>query len=97
MDFANGCAKEPAHLRFLAPQNMPDAIDAYLLEYGQAPLAAPAGFARCIMESLVLRYRKVFQQISHLTGAIIKQVHVVGGGARTRGSTSGWLTLSGCR
>jgi rhamnulokinase len=73
---------DPDDPRFLAPQNMPDAIDAYLLEYGQAPLAAPAAFARCIMESLVLRYRAVFQQISHLTGAIINQVHVVGGGAR---------------
>ncbi len=73
---------DPDDPRFLAPQNMPDAIDAYLLEYGQAPLAAPAGFARCIMESLVLRYRKVFQQISHLTGAIINQVHVGGGGAQ---------------
>jgi rhamnulokinase len=34
------------------------------------------------MESLVLRYREVFQQVSQLTGAIINQVHVVGGGAR---------------
>jgi rhamnulokinase len=73
---------DPDDSRFLAPENMPDAIDAYLLEHGQTPLSAPAAFARCIMESLVLRYRAVFQQISQLTGAIIKQVHIVGGGAR---------------
>ncbi len=73
---------DPDNPRFLAPQDMPDAIDAYLLEHGQAPLVAPAAFARCIMESLVLRYREVFQQVSQLTGAIINQVHVVGGGAR---------------
>ena len=30
----------------------------------------------------MLRYRQVFQQISHLTGALINQVHIVGGGAR---------------
>lgn len=61
---------------------MPAAINASLLEQGQAPLSAPAAFARCIMESLVLRYRQVFHQISGLTGAIINTVHVLGGGAR---------------
>jgi rhamnulokinase len=73
---------DPDDPRFLAPQDMPDAIDAYLLEHGQAPLVAPAAFARCIMESLVLRYREVFRQVRQLTGVIINQVHVVGGGGR---------------
>ncbi len=73
---------DPDDPRFLAPQDMPDAINAYLLEHGQARLVAPAAFARCIMESLVLRYYEVFHQVSQLTGAIINQVHVVGGGAR---------------
>ena len=73
---------DPDDPRFLAPQDMPETINAYLLEHGQAPLVAPAAFARCVMESLVLRYREVFQQISQLTGAIIHRVHVVGGGAR---------------
>lgn len=73
---------DPDDLRFLAPENMPDAINAYLLEHGQVPLTAPVAFVRCIMESLVLRYREVFQHISQLTGAIINQVHILGGGAR---------------
>src|SRR6266567_1776654 len=73
---------DPDDPRFLAPQDMPETINAYLLEHGQAPLVAPAAFARCVMESLVLRYRQVFQQISQLTGAIIHRVHIVGGGAR---------------
>jgi rhamnulokinase len=73
---------DPDDPRFLAPENMPDAINAYLLEHGQVPLTAPVAFARCIMESLVLRYREVFQHISQLTGAIINQVHILGGGAR---------------
>src|SRR2546422_8241585 len=59
---------DPDDARFLAPEDMPDAINAYLLEHGQSPLQAPAAFARCIMESLVLRYRQAFQQISQLTG-----------------------------
>ena len=73
---------DPDDPRFLAPMDMPEAINAYLLEHGQARLTAPSAFARCIMESLVLRYREVFQQINRLTGATIQQVHVVGGGAR---------------
>ena len=73
---------DPDDPRFLAPPDMPEAINAYLLEHGQAPLTAPVAFARCIMESLVLRYRQVFQQISQLTGVMINRVHIVGGGAR---------------
>jgi rhamnulokinase len=73
---------DPDDPRFLAPEDMPAAINAHLLEHGQAPLSAPAAFARCIMESLVLRYREVFHHISRLTGAIINGVHVLGGGSR---------------
>jgi rhamnulokinase len=73
---------DPDDSRFLAPEDMPAAINSYLVEHGQAALQAPAAFARCIMESLVLRYRQVFHQISVLTSAIINRVHVLGGGAR---------------
>lgn len=73
---------DPDDPRFLAPPDMPDAINSYLLEHGQAPLSDAAAFARCIMESLVLRYREVFQQIKQLTGAGITVVHILGGGAR---------------
>src|SRR5205823_3074963 len=73
---------DPDEPRFLAPEDMPVAINTYLVEHGQAPLMAPAVFARCIMESLVLRYREVVHQINELTGAIMNGVHVLGGGAR---------------
>ncbi len=46
------------------------------------PLSVPAAFARCIMESLVLRYREVFHQIRRLAGTSISGVHILGGGAR---------------
>ena len=73
---------DPDDPHFLAPQDMPQAINTYLQEHGQAPLATPIAFARCIMESLVLRYREVFRQISRLTGTVISAVHILGGGAR---------------
>lgn len=34
------------------------------------------------MESLVLRYREVFQQVRGLSGTLIHEVYVLGGGAR---------------
>jgi rhamnulokinase len=73
---------DPDDSRFLAPQNMPAAINAYLQEHGQAAFSFPVAFARCIMESLVLRYCEVFQQIGQLTGTKINAIHVLGGGAR---------------
>lgn len=73
---------DPDEARFLAPEDMPVAINAYLREHNQAQLVAPSAFARCIMESLVLRYREVFRQMGRLSGFPIKQVHVVGGGTR---------------
>jgi len=73
---------DPDDSRFLAPEDMPAAINAYLQEHGQMPLSAPAAFARCILESLVLRYREVFDQIRQLAGTSISGVHILGGGAR---------------
>ena len=73
---------DPDDPSFLAPADMPATINVSLVERGQAPLQSPAAFARCILESLVLRYREVFQQIGTLTGVQIARVHVLGGGAR---------------
>jgi rhamnulokinase len=61
---------------------MPATMNTYLQEHGQEPLQAPAAFARCILESLVLRYCEVFRQMDILTGKDIKGIHVLGGGAR---------------
>ena len=73
---------DPDDPRFLAPEDMPAAINTYLVKHGQVPLSSPAALARCIMESLVLRYCEVFHQISLLTDCRIQVVHVPGGGAR---------------
>ena len=81
---------DPDDARFLAPPDMPAAINAFLREHGLAPLAAPAAFARCIMESLVLRYCQVFEQLGRLISTTIKAVHVLGGGARN-GRLNQWL------
>jgi len=73
---------DPDDRRFLAPGHMPTAMNEYLQEHGQEPLRTPAAFARCILESLVLRYCEVLRQLERLTGRTIGAVHVVGGGSR---------------
>jgi rhamnulokinase len=73
---------DPDDQYFLAPQDMPTEINTYLQERNQVQLHTPAAFTRCIMESLVLRYREVFHQMSQLTSTPIYRVHVLGGGAR---------------
>jgi rhamnulokinase len=72
---------DPDDARFLAPDDMPAAINSYLVEHGQAPLQTPAAFARCIMESLVLRYHEELQHLQQFTGVNIKGIHVLGGGS----------------
>lgn len=73
---------DPDDPRFLAPSDMPAALNTFVSERGHTPMQTPAAFVRCIMESLVLRYRQVFQQVSALSGTLIDRVHVLGGGAR---------------
>ena len=72
----------PDDPHFLAPTDMPTAINTYLREHHQPILQTPAAFARCIMESLVLRYCEVLGRISRFTATPITSVYVVGGGAR---------------
>ena len=79
---AHAALIDPDDPRFLAPEHMPDEINGYLQERGQQPLQLPAAFARCIMESLVLRYCEVLRQVEHLAGISIGGVHVLGGGSR---------------
>jgi rhamnulokinase len=67
---------------FLAPPDMPTTINTYLSEHHQPTLQTPATFARCIMESLVLRYCQVLNRISRFTARPVTGVYVVGGGAR---------------
>jgi rhamnulokinase len=73
---------DPDNARFLAPEDMPTTINAYLIERGQVALSTPASFARCIMESLVLRYCIEIEHLQQLTSQEIEVIHIVGGGAR---------------
>lgn len=71
---------DPDDLRFMNPVDMPEEIRAYCRETGQPVPESPGAFARCILESLALRYRQVLEQAEELTGLRFAGLHMVGGG-----------------
>lgn len=77
-------AIDPDDPRFFPPGDMPERIAAFCKETGQVVPEGPGALARCILESLALKYRRVIETITELTGAHIEVVHVVGGGGKNR-------------
>jgi sugar (pentulose or hexulose) kinase len=67
---------------FLPPDDMPGRIAAWLRERGQPVPDSPAGFTRCILDSLALAYRRALADAQELAGKHADVVHVVGGGSR---------------
>lgn len=73
---------DPDHISFLKPDDMPRAISEFCRETGQ-PAPDSIGFqARCIFESLALKYRYLIEGINRIRGKKIKMLHIVGGGSR---------------
>lgn len=75
---------DPDDARFYGPGGMTDKVRSFCGETGQ-PVPRSAGeIARCILESLALRYRAVLEQMEALTGTSFGGLHMVGGGIRNR-------------
>ena len=73
---------DPDDPRFLAPGDMPSRIRQFARETGQPEPETPGQFARCILESLALKYRWVIERLEQVTGRSINVIHVVGGGSQ---------------
>ena len=73
---------DPDDPAFLAPDEMPATINAWLVAHGQQPLQTPAVLARSICESLVLRSCQVLESASALSGQPVEVIHIVGGGSQ---------------
>ena len=77
-----GALVDPDHPSFLAPGDMPARIRAYCAQTEQQPPAEPGAMARCVLESLALKYRLVLENLQAIAGHRVKLLHVVGGGVR---------------
>ena len=64
------------------PGDMPIAIQRAVSRVGSVP-ATPGDIARCILESLALRYRKTLVLSLDLTGRTISEIRLFGGGSRS--------------
>jgi rhamnulokinase len=73
---------DPDNPSFLNPSDMPEAIAEFCRRTGQPAPQNEAAFARCVLESLALKYRFVLRQIGRVTGRDIARVHVIGGGSQ---------------
>lgn len=76
------CLVDPDHPIFLRPEHMPDAIARFCRMTGQPAPAGKGETARCILESLVMKYSAVRRELEEISGTRIERVHVVGGGSR---------------
>ncbi len=73
---------DPDSPDFLNPPDMPAAIDAFCRRTGQAPPSGVGGTARCILDSLALKYRYVLELMERIRRRPVRAVHIIGGGSR---------------
>ncbi|MCD6300515.1 MAG: rhamnulokinase [Staphylothermus sp.] len=73
---------DPDNPRFLSPINMIDEIMKFLDETKQEKPKNIGELVRIVLESLALKYRRVFEQAQDLTGRKIRQINIFGGGSR---------------
>ena len=70
----------PDDPRFANPESMVQAIEGFCRETGQPVPEDYRQMARCIFESLALRYRQVLDYLKALAPFPIEKLHVIGGG-----------------
>jgi rhamnulokinase len=73
---------DPDDAAFLAPADMPGAIQAYCARTGQPVPQEPGAIVRVALEGLALRYRWVTERLEALLGRRYPVLHVVGGGSQ---------------
>lgn len=75
---------DPDHPLFLHPASMLEALREFCRRTDQNAPETVGSFARCVLESLALKYRYVLDALERITGTKFEEIRVVGGGARNR-------------
>ena len=73
---------DPDDATFLAPGDMPARIRTWCADRGLPQPNTVAEMARCIFDSLALKYRLVIDALADMLGYALETVHVVGGGSQ---------------
>ncbi|GGG77248.1 rhamnulokinase [Paenibacillus radicis (ex Gao et al. 2016)] len=74
----------PDDARFFGPSDMVEKVRSFCAETWQPVPETEAEIARCIMESLALKYRHALEKMEQLTGNAYAGMHMVGGGIQNR-------------
>ncbi len=75
---------QPDDTRFVAPENMVEAIQSFYRDTHQTVLEEPGAIARSCLESLALRYRACLGWLEELLGYRLETIHIVGGGVQNQ-------------
>ncbi|MHA1129238.1 MAG: rhamnulokinase [Candidatus Helarchaeota archaeon] len=78
------CFIDPDHSSFLSPENMVEAISQYCKMTKQEIPQTRGGFVRCILESLAMKYKFVYNMIRNMLKKSFNILHIVGGGAQNQ-------------
>ncbi|MDE2127714.1 MAG: rhamnulokinase [Armatimonadetes bacterium] len=79
---AFGAVLEPDDSGFLAPTDMPGAIQEFCRRTGQPQPMSIGAISRCCFESLALRYRWTLERLEEFCGRRFTTIHIVGGGSQ---------------
>ena len=75
---------DPDHVDFMAPSDMPAAIQDFCRRTGQPVPESPGAVIRCAIDSLALKCRRVLGWLEQLIGGRLETIHIVGGGTQNR-------------
>ncbi|MDO4572670.1 MAG: rhamnulokinase family protein, partial [Clostridia bacterium] len=75
---------DPDDAPFFSAGGMRDKIRAYCRQTGQPQPETVGQFARCVYESLALKYRYALETLEGIKGARIDSLNIVGGGIQNR-------------
>ena len=67
---------------FTAPDSMKSAIDRYLFGHGKRLPREVADYFKCAFTSLAVCYGEAVREMESNTGAVYKDIYIVGGGAK---------------
>lgn len=73
---------DPDDPQFIDMGDMSEKVDGYLMKTGQTPPRDIGSYARCLFDSLAIKYTTVMEQITKITGKRYEVIHIVGGGSK---------------
>lgn len=76
------CLIDPDNSAFYHQGHMPEKVQEFCRKTGQYVPTKKSEIVRCIIESLALKYRYVYERLEEVTDHKITKLHIVGGGCK---------------